>query len=175
MANIINELGSKCIQWENCIELYRQEYKDAQAEIMSISKQISVESRNSDEFSNDALASLERQKSYAERKMSKAYLEIAKVSAEISLGISQIDDSISKIDKAAAGIIGLGTVNKYGKMGVGSSAVKAEIQNMKTALQQLSQLKAKLTELSYKCDLAGGESDKPKVKSIWQETNPYKK
>jgi hypothetical protein len=100
--------------------------------------------------------------------MSKAQLGLTKVSAELSQGISQIESSMSKIEKAANGIIGLSSVNKYGKAGISSSSVKAEIQNMKTAVLQLSQLKTKLTELGYKCSFDGGESEKSKVKSIYR-------
>lgn len=175
MANIINELNEKISIWESDIEHYKREYRDAQEEIMRINSNIAEEANDSDEFSHNAIAALERQKSFEERKMTKAHLGLVKASAEISKGIAQIDDRMSKIEKTANGLIALGSVNKYGKAGMSSSSVKTELQNMKTAILQLSQLRIKLTELGYKCDLTGGESDKPMVKSIWQETNPYKK
>ncbi len=60
----------------------------------------------------------------------------------------------------------MGSVNKYVKVVMSSSSVKAELQNIKSTLLQLSQIKAKLTELKYKCVLGEGEDDEQKVKSI---------
>jgi len=175
MANFISELEGKIVQWQSSIEQSQRDYREAQSSLLSINNQIMSEMNNPENSSSTILSSLSQQRSFEERRMTKATLEITKMSAEIASAQSQIDEKIAKIDKASKGIISLGSVNKYGKAGIGSSSVKSEMQQMKTALLQLSQLKTKLSTMGATCVLPEGDEDKPKVKSIWQETNPYKK
>ncbi len=172
MANFINDLSGKIPIWEHDISHYRQEYADAQAEIASINSQISSEMANRNDGSDAVLKSLEFQKSCVERKMSKVQLEVSKISVQISLALSQINDKMAKIERAFNDIVKVGSINKYGKAGLSASSTKAELQNMKSALLQLAELKTKLTELSGKCDLGRAE-ETPKVKSIWRDTDPY--
>ena len=174
MANLMNELTVKIGEWDSNIASYKNEYTNAQSEMERIDKDISKEISDNEAPNNTVLELLKKQREREFLKMSKAQICLSKIYGELSQGVSEIDGNMSKIEKAANGLIGMGSISQYAKVGLSSSAVKAELQNMKTTVLQLNQLKTKLIELGYKCNLEGGD-DKPKVKSIWQENNPNKK